>query len=371
MRARKVRCRPLARPGSSLDEFEPTAATVDLAQPSLDWRSVVKLGIISLWGDDLADFIEEVKLAESCGYDRIGIGDSPAGWRELYVSLTLAASNTRTVNLAPMVTTPLGRSPLITANAMSSLHDMSDGRVSVIGFGSGASIASAMGRGLATIKENRDYMLALRDLLNGKETLWEGKTLAPLKYVRQMPIYFSATGPKALALAGEVADGVVTTTGSSLEEFDAKIQIVRSAAKAAGRDPMSVDVWAYSYIAVRESREKALDDIISFLATTGAHELKNKGEQVPDHLKDKVLELQRQYDPADHAHPEGPNAKLIKRLGLADYLAGFNSIAGTPEYVGGVARELKKRGVSCLFSSMPGNADRMGTIKRLYSAVNG
>ena len=57
-------------------------------------------------------------------------------------------------------------------------------------------------------------------------------------------MYYSAFGPKALKLAGEKADGVIMFTSMDLDFTARKIQAVKDAAKAAGRDPDAIDIWA-------------------------------------------------------------------------------------------------------------------------------
>src|SRR3546814_10001797 len=84
-----------------------------------------------MWGPSLQSFREEVKLASDLGYDLVTIGDSPAGWHELYVSMTLAAIDAPTANIAPVVTSPFLRHPLVTANDLCSIDDLSGGRVAL------------------------------------------------------------------------------------------------------------------------------------------------------------------------------------------------------------------------------------------------
>jgi alkanesulfonate monooxygenase SsuD/methylene tetrahydromethanopterin reductase-like flavin-dependent oxidoreductase (luciferase family) len=330
----------------------------------------MKLGIISMWGHDLAGFRDQLRLAEELGFALVGLGDSPVGWHELYVSMTIAALETKSVTLAPMVTTPIGRHPAVAAGAMSTLHDLTGGRVA-FGIGTGGSMVKGLGRGLATQAETRPYLQAMRALFAGEPVEWEGNRVTPLAFARPVPIYYSATGPKALAMAGELADGVVLTVGSALGELDAKIAQVHAGAKAAGRDPASIDIWAYSFCSVRDSRAEALSDISSFLASTGAHQLKNKifFDRVPEELKPKILELQRRYDVTQHTVPGGPNGKLVEALGLADYLSGLNSIAGTPEEVAALLAAVKGRGVSRLMVALPGISDRPGTMRRMHEAM--
>ena len=49
-----------------------------------------------------AELVEWVQAAESLGYHRIGIADSPALYREIWVSLTHVALNTRLLSLRPV-----------------------------------------------------------------------------------------------------------------------------------------------------------------------------------------------------------------------------------------------------------------------------
>ena len=51
----------------------------------------MKFGTILLWGDDRAAFESRLRLAQQLGYDWIGVGDSQCGYRELFVSLAVAA----------------------------------------------------------------------------------------------------------------------------------------------------------------------------------------------------------------------------------------------------------------------------------------
>jgi alkanesulfonate monooxygenase SsuD/methylene tetrahydromethanopterin reductase-like flavin-dependent oxidoreductase (luciferase family) len=330
----------------------------------------MKLGIISMWGEDFGQFRDQIRLAEELELSLIGLGDSPVGWHELYVSLTVAAMETKHATVAPMVTTPIGRHPAVAAGAMSSLYDLTGGRVA-FAIGTGGSMVKGLGRGLATQAEIAPYLKAMRALFAGESIEWDGSRVTPLAFARPVPIYYSATGPKALALAGELADGVVLTVGSSMSELDEKIAQVRAGAEKAGRDPQSIDIWAYSFCSVRDSRTEALADISSFLASTAAHQLKNKYffDRVPENLKPKVLEVQRRYDVTQHTVAGGVNGKLVEALGLADYLAGLNSIAGTPEEVAGQLSAIRERGISRLMIALPGISDREGTVRRMTEAM--
>jgi 5,10-methylenetetrahydromethanopterin reductase len=58
---------------------------------------------------------------------------------------------------------------------------------------------------------------------------------------RFAPIYLAALGPRMLALAGRIADGVILNLMSPAQAGEA-VATVRSAEKAAGRDPSAVEI---------------------------------------------------------------------------------------------------------------------------------
>src|SRR3546814_8115408 len=78
-------------------------------------------------------------------YTTLFRSDSPAGWHELYVSMTIAALEAPTATIATLVTSPFLRHPLVTANALCSLQDLSGGRIA-LGLATGGSTVLAIGR---------------------------------------------------------------------------------------------------------------------------------------------------------------------------------------------------------------------------------
>jgi alkanesulfonate monooxygenase SsuD/methylene tetrahydromethanopterin reductase-like flavin-dependent oxidoreductase (luciferase family) len=56
-----------------------------------------------------------------------------------------------------------------------------------------------------------------------------------------LPVYLAALGPRMLELAGRIADGVILNLMSPAQAGEAA-RVVRASARAAGRDPASVEV---------------------------------------------------------------------------------------------------------------------------------
>jgi len=330
----------------------------------------VRLGVTSIWGEDLAAYRAIVRSAAEHGIDAIGVGDTPAGWRDMMISLALAALDAPRATITSMVTAPFLRHPLASANAMSSLYELSGGRA-VYGLGTGGSNVMAMGRSRATQAEIHAEFDALRDLFAGRGTEWAGAKVAPLRYARPVPIYYSAFGPKALALAGARADGVILFTGDrQIEQLTQNIAAVRSAAVATGRDPKSVDIWVLSYTSIRDDRAQSLDDLGAYLAAnalTIAKSPKLLAEASPQE-RDGILEFCRRYDVTQHVAAGGSNAALVHELGLADYLSGFNTTIGDSATLKAFLRTLESLDVSTFFSPLTGHADPLGTINALAQA---
>ena len=145
------------------------------------------------------------------GVRRRAIGDSPAGWHEMYISLTIAAQESPNATVAPYVTSPFVRHPIINANAMCSLADAYGDRF-VLGLATGA---GAMSWRSATPRRTRNrYAITFRRCT---ACLRVGRGTMRVRRYRRCVMPYSAFGAKALALAGEQADGVILFTSHDLE----------------------------------------------------------------------------------------------------------------------------------------------------------
>ncbi|HEX9033909.1 MAG TPA: LLM class flavin-dependent oxidoreductase, partial [Streptosporangiaceae bacterium] len=71
-----------------------------------------------------------------------------------------------------------------------------------------------------------------------------------------LPVYLAALGPRMLALAGRIADGVVLNLMSPAQAGEAA-RVVRDAARAAGRDPASVHVTCVVHCCLSDDAEAA------------------------------------------------------------------------------------------------------------------
>jgi alkanesulfonate monooxygenase SsuD/methylene tetrahydromethanopterin reductase-like flavin-dependent oxidoreductase (luciferase family) len=328
----------------------------------------MQLGAIHMWGEDEQKFRREVRLSAELGFDLVGIGDSPAGWHDLGVSMAIAAAEAPGKVIAPMVTSPFLRHPLIIAGMMSTVYDLNHGKAA-LGFATGGSSAMAIGHAPATQAVIREHIAALRALCAGEPTQWAGAPVTPLRFAREIPIMYSAFGPKGLQLAGELCDGAILFTGSNrMDDLKHKIGAVRTAAQNAGRDPKSVKIWVASFCSVRESREWALDDLKALIVVTGMGIMSNPAlaaQIVPPHLKEKMTVLIQRYDASEHAVVAGRNVSLLTELGLTEFLGSFDTVAGSPAEVKITYEAMRALGVDAFLSILPGHADPETNLRAL------
>src|SRR3546814_14492728 len=88
-----------------------------------------------------------------------------------------------TATIATLVTSPFLRHPLVTANALCSLQDLSGGRIA-LGLATGGSTVLAIGRPPATQAEIQAEIAALKSLFAGEGVEWLGSPVKPLRFPR-------------------------------------------------------------------------------------------------------------------------------------------------------------------------------------------
>src|SRR5499425_1004897 len=161
----------------------------------------------------MPELLKLVQQVEAAGFDGAGILDSQLLCRETFVTMALAATHTSALTLFPAVTNPLTRHASVLAGAIQTVEELAPGRIKVV-IGTGFTSAHTIGRRPATLAEMRASITALRTLLAGGSVDF-GTTSGRLAFAagRPIPVLMAASGPKAIELAGEVADGVMLSVG--------------------------------------------------------------------------------------------------------------------------------------------------------------
>ena len=189
------------------------------------------------------ELLDLVHRMEGGGIDRVAFADSQLLWRDVWSTVTAAAMSTSRIRLGIAVTNPITRHPTVTASAARTLAELAPGRL-IIGVGAGDSSVSTIGAPRAGHALLGQTVSNVRALLRGEDIANDTKAWH-LHDPVQVPILLAAVGPRNLALAGQVADGVVTGGADWLRDRG----IVRQAAQAAGRDPNSL-IYAVARLCV-------------------------------------------------------------------------------------------------------------------------
>src|SRR3954469_14625697 len=192
-------------------------------------------------GPHIVDHIVE---AENLGYERAWLFDSPSLYGDIWVIAALAAQRTSRIGLGPAVLVPNLRHPLTQASAIATLEQLAPGRVAVA-IGTGFTGRMAMGQKPLTWAYTRRYIDQLRALLRGESVEVDGAVVQMLhadahapKRPIATPIVIGANGPKGMAVARELGDGVMTV-GSGEPSFDWCAALAFGTVLDAGEDPSS------------------------------------------------------------------------------------------------------------------------------------
>jgi 5,10-methylenetetrahydromethanopterin reductase len=286
----------------------------------------------------------EAAEAEAMGYDRIGIWDSPALFREPWVTLAAVAGSTKRMHLGTWVTNPQTRHPLVTASAAASIDDLAPGRA-YIGIGSGGTGVWHTGAQASPLEALETYVGAVRSLLQDGEAEYGGSR-AILPWARRtIPIIVAAHGPKALRAAGRFADGVVCGLGVTPDAIAGCLELIDEGARSAGRRVEDLAVWFTCFWFVDPEPGAAAAEGAWAATAFAAHFARTgvAGKFLPPEMEAGIVELGRRYDYTSHGavgdEQKAAYAALAEELGIAAYVRRRFVFCGTPDEVEGQVRE--------------------------------
>ena len=289
--------------------------------------------------------VELLVLAESHGFEYGWTYDSHVLWQESFPLLTLAAQATSRMKLGHCVTNPGTREPTVLASGYATLHDISDGRM-VMGIGRGDSARRYIGQQPVRVAEFERRLGMIRDFMNGREVHWNDKDLQ-LKWVRpelpQIPMWVAGYGPKALAVAGRVGDGVIIQLADP-QIIQWIMETARQAAEAAGRDPAALKCIVSAPSHISDDIADAREQVRWFPAMVSNHvmdliERYGWNSDIPSELTDFV-KARKFYDYKDHSRVGAAHGEFV-----TDEIVDRFCVLGTVEQATAKLKELESIGV--------------------------
>jgi 5,10-methylenetetrahydromethanopterin reductase len=204
----------------------------------------------------MPDLMRLVRSIEAAGFDGAGILDSQMISRDTFVALGQAATHTTRLTLFPAVTNPLTRHASVLAGGIQTVAELAPGRVKFI-IGTGYTSASTIGRKAATLAEMRACVQTVRALLRGETVDFDG-TPGRLGFAegQPVPVIMAASGPKAIELAGEIADGALLLVGFNRGIVETALGYLQRGASKSGRRLEDLEViWAVRTRTARTTAE--------------------------------------------------------------------------------------------------------------------
>lgn len=160
------------------------------------------------------DTPDHIAVAEELGYRRAWCYDSPGLYPDVWMVLARAADRTSSIGLGPGVLVPSLRHVVVNAAAVVALEAWAPGRVAVA-VGAGFTGRMVLGQRPMKWRDVAGYVRALRALLRGEEVEVDGGIVRLLHDPTcgaprpvKVPVLIGADGPKGLAVAAELGDGV-------------------------------------------------------------------------------------------------------------------------------------------------------------------
>ena len=227
------------------------------------------------------ELARDCELAESLGFDSAWVTDhllaanhENTPYYESWTLIAALAMLTNRLRFGVMVSSNTFRNPGLLAKEAVTIDHASNGRVDIgIGTGWMEREHTAYSIPLPPIGERiemlREAIEIIQSLMTNERTTYHGTYYQfenapfapkPLQQPR-IPIVIGAFRPRMLALAGGYAD--IWNTRGEPDEVAERAEIVRAAARKAGRDPadirFSVFTWQHPFTSEAYFRQRVLD----------------------------------------------------------------------------------------------------------------
>lgn len=214
------------------------------------------------------DLVRLGASAESAGFDLVATSDHFQPWQanerhagQAWVTLGALGQRTQRIWMGPTVTCPILRyNPAVVAEAYATLSLLYPGRI-FLGLGSGEALNEEAATGeWPKWRERWDRLIEavsiIRQLWTGQALQHKGShyTVDGKLYdppAQPIPLLLAANGPKAMKLAGQHGDGLVTdpqTWKLHKEEWE-------SGARSAGKDPSAMPVLVEAFVVVGDQND--------------------------------------------------------------------------------------------------------------------
>lgn len=337
--------------------------------------------------------MDQGRLADAAGLDSVWVSEDPDGW-DAFAVLGALAKETERIRLGTGVTNPYARHPNLTAASVATLDRLSGGRA-FLGLGRGQAewyaraFGMSIGNPLAVLEETVGLLREwwgpthrATGARSGDEPPffpiddWE-RGVGPIQAA--VPIYLAAVGPKALALAGRIADGLVINDLASPEFVVAAVRRMREAAFSAGRDPDALTVYLRGGITVTNDPEPVLERRKATIAMIHALPGMERLLDAPGFDTAAIIAEVRRHMRTDEVLARGGGFADLRRAGdlaaakraIPTELVARLALVGPLEDLRGRLAGFSDLGVTHVFVSPPGTGVGADEVREMVEGLVG
>jgi 5,10-methylenetetrahydromethanopterin reductase len=232
-----------------------------------------RIGLGLLGGPEVPNMVALAQLAEQRGFESVWVAETRLT-RDAIAPCAAIAMATSRILIATGIVNVYTRGAVLTAASFVSLDEVSSGRI-IMGLGPGSPLV-LQPQGYAfdkPVTRLRETIEVVQALLRGEQVDYSGKTIqvagAKLESPpprSHIPLYLGVTGPKALELAGEKADGAMLNAFLPTAYVGRALQRIEAGARRAGRAGQPLDISGGVVVSLDENTALAKDRARAFIA---------------------------------------------------------------------------------------------------------
>ena len=285
-----------------------------------------RIGLGLLGAPEVLTMVELAQLAETRGFESVWVAETRLTRDGITPCAAIAMATTR-LKIATGIVNVYTRGAVLTAVSFVSLDEVSQGRI-IMGLGTGSPLVLkpqgvAFHKPLTRLRETIEVVQAL---IRGDAVTLTGETIqvtaaklemTPLR--PHIPLYLGVTGPKALELAGEKADGVILNAFLPTSYVERALVRVEAGAKRAGKRLAEMDISGAVVVSVDPDATRAKDRSRRFIGLYLAL-FPNIAQET--HLPDDLIQQVRVA-----FHHGGPEAAAAS---INDEVVEYLTASGTP-----------------------------------------
>ncbi|MCW5746214.1 MAG: LLM class flavin-dependent oxidoreductase [Alphaproteobacteria bacterium] len=309
------------------------------------------------------------RQAEEAGWDGLLVVDSQNLSGDPYVALALAATVTSRLGLGTGVTNSITRHAAVTANSITSVNRVSNGRA-VLGIGRGDSALAHLGRAPARLAQFERYLRQLQAYLSGDSVPFEeidipldaappmsvlelanapaASRIAWIAEGAKVPVEVAASGPKVIAMSALHAERIMFTLGADVERIAWGIDLARRTRAQAGLDPDGIAFGAYVNCGCHPDLGVARSLVRGGLTTFARFSVMHGQTSGPlsGQDRDVLHALRNAYDMRAHTRGDSRQATTLTDAFIARF-----AIVGPPDVCIGRLQALARLGLDKIATS--------------------